>query len=501
MNGFSGKNENQAYRLIANEAPVSIMCFAQDGMITFVNKWHLKVFACNKHDAAYFLGIKIWQLPGVKSAGLADGLKRILEGQSLALEDVYVSRFSGGQSGYINLRGMPIWEDGKVLGGVLIREDVTTKKQAELALKESLDKQTALLRSLPVGVITVDPGFKTIGLNQQGHEITGFSQTEAAGRFCGDLLQSDACGSGCPIKSALKSRSPIGPIDTTVQSKRRGRIPVRLWAAGVYDNHKKPLGGVAVFQDVSEIKALERERANIVSMFAHDMKSPLVGIRGFAQRMLRQKAELETDKGRKYLEIISRESGRLEKIVTEFLDFTRLESGQLKLNFTETGLEQELLELHEAFQPRFAQAGIELKIQNSTGLPLFEADPLHLRRGLGNLLENALKYSSSGSRVTLAAYTAGKEIVIEIEDQGRGIPPDELPHIFEVFYRGSGQNRQKGHGLGLAGTEAIVKAHGGRIKAASRLGQGTTFTINLPLDRQAEASTKRQGSTPKRQAG
>jgi two-component system phosphate regulon sensor histidine kinase PhoR len=223
-------------------------------------------------------------------------------------------------------------------------------------------------------------------------------------------------------------------------------------------------------------------------MFAHDMKSPLVGIQGFAQRMLRQKVKNGSDKSKNYLEIKGKEAGRLEKIVTEFLDFTRLESGQLKLNFSETDFEKELLELLEAFQPRFAQADIALELKKSTNLPLFEADPLHLRRGLGNLLENALKNSDSGRMVTLTAYTSCREIVIKVEDQGKGIPPDELSHVFEVFYRGSGQNRQKGHGLGLTGVEAIVKAHGGRISVASQVGQGTLFTVSLPLNRQVEAT-------------
>ncbi len=464
------------------------MSFDLSGAITFVNKWHLSAFARNKYSAEHFLGMKISDLPGVISTGIADEINNILKGESLTMEDVYVSKFSGGQSGYVNIRGVLIVDEGKIVGGVLIREDITARKLAELALKKSLDKHTALLQSLPAGVISVDSDFRITEINHQGQEIIGYGQVEALGRFCGDVLQADTCESTCPIKTAVRNHGTVGPIDTTVLSKQRGRLPVQLWAAGLYDAHNNQVGGVEVFQDVSEIKALERERANIVSMFAHDMKFPLVGIQGFALRMLKQKGEGTPERKRKYLEIIRKEAGRLEAIINDFLDIARLETGHLKLNLSATDIDKGILELLETFQLRFAQAGITMEMENSSKLPVIEADATHLRRALGNLLENAIKYSHSGTKVTMTAFETEKELVIKLKDQGIGIAPEELPHIFDIFYRGRDQKKRNGHGLGLAGVEAIVKAHGGRVMVSSELGKGSVFTVTLPLNKQAEAS-------------
>ena len=112
--------------------------------------------------------------------------------------------------------------------------------------------------------------------------------------------------------------------------------------------------------------------------------------------------------------------------------------------------------------------------------PVIQADAPRLRRVFTNLLENALKYSSAGTVVSLEAQETEEEILLRVRDQGIGIPAEELPYIFDVFYRGSDRAKLKGHGLGLAGVEAIVKGHGGRVTVASEVGKGSVFTVALP---------------------
>lgn len=375
---------------------------------------------------------------------------------------------------------------GNIVGAIETVRDITDRKEMEESLRQSAEKHRSLLQSLPSGVITVDSHFRVTEINAQGQKIIGQTQEEVLGRFCGDVLRSGACESTCPIRAALRSKKPEGPLETTVLHREKGRIPISLRAAGLYSTDGELVGGVEVFQDISALKALERERSNLVSMFAHDMKSPLVGIQGFALRLLKQDGSTDPEKQNKYLEIIRHEAARLESIVNDFLDFARLETGSLKLTFSATDLDKEVFELVEALTPRFKQAGITLKIGFEEKLPIIQAAASHLRRALGNLLENALKYSARGTTVTLAAEETDQEILVRVEDQGRGIPPEELPFIFDMFYRGGGHDATQGHGLGLAGVEAIVKGHGGRVLVASEVGKGSVFTVALPKEQPAE---------------
>jgi len=375
---------------------------------------------------------------------------------------------------------------GEVVGAIETVRDITARKDMEEALRESAARHLALIQSLPVGVISVDPELCITEINSQGLAILGYSQQEVLGRPCGEVLRSEACQQRCPIKNSLGSRQPTGPVDTTFVSKDGVRKSVRLQAAGLFNAEGELLGGVEVFQDVSQLKALERERANLVSMFAHDMKNPLVGIQGFALRLLKRGGQTEPDKQKQYLEIIRRQAEQLEKIINDFLDFARLETGRLKLSFSAVDLDKEFIELVEAFSPRFAQKGMSLVLENSEKLPVIEADPVHLRRAFGNLLDNALKYSDQGGTVTIEAQDNDGTVTLRFRDQGAGIPPEDLPYIFDMFYRSGSQGKKAGHGLGLAGVEAIVRGHGGRVMVASELGKGSVFSLELPKSQPEE---------------
>jgi PAS domain S-box-containing protein len=281
------------------------------------------------------------------------------EGDTLITE-TFVPHLPGGGA-HLWGRATPLYDSmGNLLGAIETVRDITSRIELEESSRQSAEKHQTLVQSLPSGVITVDSHFRVTEINAQGQKIIGLTQEEVLGRFCGDVLRAGACDSTCPIKSALRTKRPEGPIETTIMNKDKGRIHISLRAAGLYNSQGELVGGVEVFHDISAIKSMERERANLVSMFAHDMKSPLVGIQGFALRLLKQEESGEPDKQTKYLEIIRKEASRLESIINSFLDFARLETGRLKLNFSATDLDKEVLELVEALDPR-------LKIRHQFG--------------------------------------------------------------------------------------------------------------------------------------
>ncbi len=337
-----------------------------------------------------------------------------------------------------------------------------------------------IIDSLPVAVMTVNPELNITGFNRWAEEVTGYSAEEVIGRYCGDILHGGMCDTGCPLKTVLTRRSPVVRVETTIRNRWGETIPVRKNIAGLLDDNGKLIGGVEAFQDISELKALEREKANLISMFAHDMKSSLTIIGGYVLRLLKKMRSIDEAKQKKYLEIIKNESGKLELLIDDFLEFSRLQTGRLKLNLAATSLDKELMELLDSYQLEASESGIKLKLLNEEALPVIEADAHKLRRVFTNLLDNALKFSRKKGTITVTTEETAKEVIVKVEDEGIGIPPVELPYIFDAFHRGPGTEGKRGFGLGLAGVKTILKAHGGRVQVHSEPGKGSVFTVFLP---------------------
>lgn len=346
-----------------------------------------------------------------------------------------------------------------------------------------------VIDSLPVGVVTVNPKRIITSFNPWAETLTGYSEKEVLGRYCGDVLQGGMCKLHCPLTTAIYRRRPVLQTETTIQNKTGETVPVRMHTAALLDNKGGLIGAVEAFQDISSLKAMERERENLISMFAHDMKSSLSIIGGFALRLCRNAADLNEEKQGSYLDVIQREVHRLDSLVTDFLEFARLQTGQLKLQFESTRLDKEFIELFDAYQPRAMQSGIQLVLRNPGSLPLIDADPKRLRRAFTNLLDNAFKFSAPGGTVTLSAKETDQEILVSIIDEGRGIDPEDLPYIFDIFRRGKSAEEKPGEGIGLATVKAIVEGHGGKVTVISKPGQGSTFTVILPKFWRSERKT------------
>jgi len=335
---------------------------------------------------------------------------------------------------------------------------------------------------VPVGVMTVDSHLKITGLNPRATEITGYTEQEALHRSCGEVLRGGLCAHECPLITVLKREKPMIGIETTIRHKSGETIPIRMHTAGLFDKKGNLIGGIEAFQDIRRIKALERERDNFISMIAHDMKSPIIGIHGFAHRLLTRPQEQQ--KMKEYLEIIERESEKLESLINDFLEISRLQAGKLNLNLSATSLDKELHELFERYRILTAEKGLRLELHADEPLPIIEADSAKLRRVFTNLLDNAIKFSKKTGAITISPYETENQVVVEVKDQGIGIEPVDLPYIFEAFYRSTGEGQDRaGFGLGLAGVKAIVERHGGELRVRSKPGEGSTFVVLLPKTR------------------
>ena len=336
------------------------------------------------------------------------------------------------------------------------------------------------INSLPLGVVVLGPKFKIMEANTWMEKLIGYSRQELLGRLCRDVLQNELCDIRCPLKKVLEDGRSFVQVETALRTRQDAFVPVRVTASALVGEEGQVLGGVEIFQDISDIKALEREKSNLISMFAHDMRSSLTGIHGLGLRLMKKSGEMGEEKRRQFLEIINREAGKLESLVDDFLEFSRLRSGRLEFNFSATSLDRELMEIYEAYQCKATQRRVRLRLQIEDALPIIPADVRRLRRVFTNFLDNALKFSREKGTITIRARETEQEVMVQVMDEGIGIDPDELPYIFDLFHRGRDPSRSEGYGIGLATVKTIVEAHGGRVHVASEPGKGSVFTIFLP---------------------
>jgi len=348
--------------------------------------------------------------------------------------------------------------------------------------------------SLPIAVITVNSELKITILNTWAEEVTLYSEKEAMGHYCGEILQGGMCNINCPLKTAINGQYPIVRLETTIKDKDGQNIPVRMNTATLLDNDGKLIGGVEAFQDISRLKALEREKANFISMIAHDMKSSLAIIGGFVLRLLKKASHIDEAKQKKYLDIIKNESGKLDSLINDFLEFSRLQTGRLKLNFGPASIDKELIELLETYKLKASQFGIKLELQNEEALPIIEADSSQLHRIFTNLLDNALKFSKEEGKITITTQETDQDIIVKFIDQGTGIDPGDFPYIFDPFHRGKIRGKIEGFGLGLAAVKTIVEGHGGRVRVDSEPGKGSVFTVILPKAWKPENQNEKKGN-------
>ena len=229
-----------------------------------------------------------------------------------------------------------------------------------------------------------------------------------------------------------------------------------------------------------ELLELDKLRSAVLSNVSHELRTPLTGILGSAQNLRDGLAGGLTQAQREYVQMIESDSGRLIRVVNELLEWGRLQSGHIQLQRARVPLYPLLDEVLMLLRPAAQRKAVKLEIANGDPKLRVEADPDKLKQILINLLDNAVKFSRPDSSVRVRAQPVPAGLRIQIEDEGPGIAADDVPHVFERFYRGGGVNSAPGSGLGLAIAKNLARLHGGDIALASQPGQGSTFTLNLP---------------------
>ena len=226
------------------------------------------------------------------------------------------------------------------------------------------------------------------------------------------------------------------------------------------------------------LEETEKMKNEFISSVSHELRTPLTSIRGWVET-LRTLDDPTDENYRKGLEIINNETGRLYNMVEELLDFSRLQNGRLRMECRPLDLVAELTDAVLFCEARIQREGLILSYTEPEEMIPVYADPDRLRQVFINILDNAIKYSAPGGRITVKLWAGEYKAFVEILDQGRGIPPEDLENVKTKFYKGS--NAVRGSGIGLALVDSIMTALDGTMDIQSTLGRGTVVTLGLPL--------------------
>jgi NtrC-family two-component system sensor histidine kinase KinB len=313
--------------------------------------------------------------------------------------------------------------------------------------------------------------------NQRALDVLGYPQDQLIGHSVLALHIPDPGG----LPERLDQLKPNETISYDGRASRMGgeQVPVEVHLKRI-DIERQPLLQW-IMRDISERLALDELRTDLTSMIFHDLRSPLGNIISSLE-VLQMTLPKDDETMQSVLSIANRSSRRLSRLIDSLLDLGQLEAGQAVLNKTSASLRAIIVEAVEEVHPVAEAKGLQLQLRLAQPeLPHVEMDVDMVRRIVINLLENAIKYTRSGGRITVTAAAGNGEVRVSVTDTGLGISPQDQKIIFSKFARVQHEGGPKGLGLGLAFCRLAVEAHGGRITVDSQEGKGSTFTFTLPL--------------------
>lgn len=378
------------------------------------------------------------------------------------------------------------------------------KRLAQLTgqLKSNKLQSEVLINSIADGIVLIGTDGKINLLNPAAAKMTEWTVAEATGIMAENVINflqengKPLNASQNPIKRALTKFQPVEEVLQLVGRQKRTLTVSIVVSPVVIEGQKQPAGVVAVIHDISTTRAEEKKRADFISTASHEMRTPVAAIEGYLALALNDKVSQIDQKARSYLEKAHTSTQHLGKLFQDLLTSAKAEDGRLVSNpvVVEMGsfLEQLVESLRFAAQKKGLLTdftiGADHNNPNATGVskvikPLYytHADPDRLREVITNLFDNAVKYTETG-KISIG-LTGNVEIVqFYVRDTGPGIPSEDIPHLFQKFYRVDNSSTRTigGTGLGLFISRKIVELYNGRIWVESQVDKGSTFYINLP---------------------
>ena len=360
----------------------------------------------------------------------------------------------------------------------VILKDITEQRQSEAALQRSEERLRLTTNALPALICYVDTEQQYRFNNQTYSNWFQSPMTDLRGRYVWEVMGHNYYAQVKPhIEAALSGQQVSFEAElTTPNGQSRDLLATYI---PEFDEQGNVKGFFGLTNDISDRKAAERMKDEFVSVVGHELRTPLTSIHGSLVLLASKQLGMLTPQGQEFLEISLRNTQRLTRLINDVLDLERIESGRTTMSLQVCSLAELMLQAAQAMQSMANTQKVKLLVEPLKAT--VQVDPDHILQVLTNLLSNAIKFSAANTTVGLSAVKRNDDILIQVNDQGRGIPPDKLETIFERFQQvdASDSRQLGGTGLGLAICKNIVQRHGGRIWAESTLGIGSQFFFTL----------------------
>jgi two-component system phosphate regulon sensor histidine kinase PhoR len=344
-------------------------------------------------------------------------------------------------------------------------------KKMMTTIDDERSKLATVLSSLTDGIVMTDPEGSIVLANPAAEHLFNFNEAKAKGQPLIKVVHD------YEIDEVLKKCLGTSREQTAQLDSSTGRF-LRVIAVPLLAG--KLSGVLLLFQDLTEMRSLQTMRREFVGNISHELRTPLAAIKAIIDT-LQDGAIDDKQAARDFLNKVDVEVDGMTQIVAELTELSRIETGRIKLELEPVNINSLIEEVAARLSPQAERQQVSLSTELSSDLPLVQADKERIQQVILNIVHNAIKFTPSGGRVAISTKLDGESVVARVSDTGIGISKDDLPHIFERFFKADKSRSTSGTGLGLAIAKHIVQTHGGSIWVESEEGKGSMFSFSLPL--------------------
>ena len=484
------KQSEEKYRELINASPDGIISADSDMNITIWNSSAEKIFGYTEKE---MLGQSILKvIPDADKKTVEKGFnlvnKTVIPANAGNITEMLCVRKDGSHAPVeISLSTRKASETVIITG---IVRDITRRKESEEALKQSEEKYRGLINTSNDTIISVNPQMKFIVWNTGAEKLFGYKEKEMLGQTIMTIFPADV--QKTVVKELIQLKQFGTTIDmndvfeTTVMRKDSSRVPVDVSVSARKSGEVFII--TAIMRDITmrkeaeaKLRQIDQMKSEFLSNVSHELRTPLQSISGFTKLIMNGEVP-DSKTQQEFLQIIDQETLHLGNLINSLLDMSRLESGRFQIHRQPAPMRNTIIDSLKMFQSLARQKNIELIEKISSEIPEMHVDNERMRQVIINLLSNAIKFSNHGGKVTISAGTRDGELFFQVADNGPGIREENMKHLFERFYQEEGDAVNSGMGLDRYISRQIIEAHGGRIWAESKSGNGSIFNFTLPLN-------------------
>jgi len=471
---------------ILNTMPDTVLLLDKMGKIVFVNEASLKKYGYDKKDLVGKSFLELEFIPAYSKKIAAENMAKRLKGEQIKPYAISINA-ADGTPRYNELNAATMDWQGETIEIVVLR-DITERRRTEQMLFESAERYRDLFEYANDLIQSVDTSGRYLYVNRMWRETLGYDQHEVDNITMFDVIHPDSLPHCQQLFGRVLEGETLSHVQVTFLTKDNKEIEVEGNVNCAYENGA-PIATRGIFRDITKQKSTEEElekmRRDFASMIVHDLRSPMTSIKGFTDLMSAERLGPISDKQSTALKIMKEAVDKQLALINDYLDLSKMESGQIDIDFQKVDIARPVSAAIRLVEVQAGLKKIALNSKIEAGLPAVLGSEPKLEQVLVNLLTNAVKFTDEGGSIVISAGKSKDAGMIEVSvsDTGIGIAADAMSNLFEKYRQiiNSKASEQKGTGLGLVICKLIVEAHGGKIRAESEVGKGSTFYFTVRM--------------------